>query len=384
MFAKGVDFQGKSNFNFRDSVFCRITFFIFLTALPLWTEIFAGNPVQTSSLTLNPIYAVQEDKGILRLISISANSGKSTLLYTGPLEKGIPVFRKNQMILFQTPSELTLLNLLNGQKSILPGSKDAFPGNSGFFRDRPWLVYSRKSGSNTARWETVLFDYEKESELKVLPGNQPFISPDQKNIYLIGNEVKYSEHGEPSLRVPIHKFSIDTQETSTLAWIETESTTERIQVTDVYGINDDYVVVRVSSEKENRYHFLPSTKGELVSLQQSFFPSKKKSDLPKEQFNLSVSHDGKFIAFSERTEGKLGYVVVVDLRNRQRYESSFIGSFPVFRNGFVYFLADPEIVRASKETANKLYNSFTLYELDFRKDKIRTIANLSGKAELLE
>ncbi|TGK17945.1 hypothetical protein EHO61_10805 [Leptospira fluminis] len=324
------------------------------------------------------IYVVQEDKGILRLISVSPNSGKTRLVYTGAVEKGLPVFRKQNLILFKTSKELSLFNLSLGKSEPILGSQDAFPGNSGFFKEKPWLLFSRKSNN---RWETVVYDYEKRKEEKVLPGTQPFLSADHRYVFLIGNEVKYSEHGEDSLRVPVHRYEPETDSLVTIAWVE--SGKEKLQLLDVYGLSDDLVVVRAATEKENRLYHLTVSQGELVKLDKVFYPSKTNED-PKEQFNVSASSDGKTLVFTERSEGKFGYLVVIDLVLKQRFESAFLGSFPVIKNGVVYFLCDPKFVKGTKETEYKPYSSYTLYSLDYKKDRIRAITPLSGKAEVLE
>ncbi|TGN02821.1 hypothetical protein [Leptospira dzoumogneensis] len=331
---------------------------------------------------MSPVYAVQEDKGILRLISISSINGKTGLVYTGTQEKGIPVFRKQNYILFKTSKDLNLLNLANSKVKTIQGTRDAFPGNSGFLKDKSIVIFSRKNGD---RWETVLYDYEKEKEIKSLPGYQPYVSPDQKNIVLIGNEVRYSEHGEDSLRVPIHKYSLETSELKTLAWIESG----KLQITDVYTIAEDLVLVRVATEKENRLYKLPSLTGELIKFSDPFYPfpvnpQSKEPRENKEQVNISFSPDGKVLSFTERADGKLGNIVVVDLKTKQRYDSSFVGCFPVIKNGSVYFLGDPEFVKQSKDQEYRPYNNYTLYELDYKKDKIRSITPISGKVELLE
>ncbi len=349
-----------------------ILFFSILT----YSSVHSVNPIQTSSIS--PIYAVQEDKGILRLVSISPINGKTGLVYTGSQDKGIPVFRKQNFIIFKTPKDLSLSNLNNGKVKIVKGTSDAFPGNSGFLRDKPILLFSRK---NSNRWETILYDYEKEKESKSIPGYQPFVSPDQKSILLVGNEVPYSEHGEESLRVPIHKFSTDTNTISTLAWIETDR--EKLQITDVYSLTEDLVLVRIATEKENRLYKLPSLDGDLVKLNSPFYPAASGAET-KEQVNISFATDGKIVTFTERAEGKLGNIVVVDLKTKQRYDTSFVGCFPVVKNGLIYFLGDPDFVKSSKDQEYRPYSSYTLYELDYKKDKIRTIAPLFGKAELLE
>lgn len=336
------------------------------------------NLIQSGNEPLSPIYVVQEDKGILRLVSVSPTNGKTKLIYTGALEKGLPIFRKQNYILFKTRSELFLLNLTSGKGKTIVGSKDAFPGNSGFFRGKPWLLFSRKTNE---RWETVVFDYEKEKEVSVTPGLQPFISADQNYVYLVGNEVKYSEHGEDSTRVPIHKFSTETGIITTLAWIETGK--EKLQILDVYSLIDDLVVIRAATEKENKLYILGASQGELVKLDRPFYPPKTDGN-SKEQFSLSVGTDGKSVAFTERSEGKSSYIVVVDLIAKRRFESSYLGSFPIVKNGYAYFLGDPHIVNGSKDGEYKPYTSFTLYALDYKKDQIRVIAPLYGKAELLE
>ncbi|MFB5651053.1 hypothetical protein ACE5IS_10435 [Leptospira wolffii] len=338
--------------------------------------IFSVTPVPASSL--GPLFAVQEDQGILRLVSVSPANGKTGLIYTGAQDKGIPVFRKQNFIIFKTSKELNLLNLSTGKTKAIKGSSDAFPGNSGFLRDKSLLLFSRK---NADRWETVLYDYEKDKELKSLPGSQPFVSPDQKSVLLVGNEVLYSERGEESFRVPIHKFHFDTNQISTLAWIETDH--KKIQITDVYALAEDTVLVRIATEKENRLYKLQTQNGDLVKLNLPFYPSVSGADT-KEQVNISFGPEGKIVTFTERAEGKLGNIVVVDLKTKQRYDSSFVGCFPVVKNGLVYFLGDPDFVKASKDQDYRSYGSYTLYELDYRKDKIRAVAPLSGKAELLE
>ncbi|TGL63349.1 hypothetical protein [Leptospira sarikeiensis] len=356
-------------------IFCSV-----LLILLLQDPIFSVTP--TPVAFMNPVYAVQEDKGILRLISVSSINGKTGLVYTGTQEKGIPVFRKQNYILFKTSKDLNLLNLTNSKVKTIKGTSDAFPGNTGFLKDKSVVIFSRK---NSDRWETVLYDYDREKEIKSLPGYQPYVSPDQKNLVLIGNEVKYSEHGEESLRVPIHKYSLETSELKTLAWVETG----KLQLTDVYMISDDQVLVRVATENENRLYKLPSTTGELVKFTAPFypFPVDPQSKLPKEnreQVNISFSPDGKVLSFTERADGKLGNIVVIDLRTKQRYDSSFVGCFPVVKNGSVYFLGDPEFVKQSKNQEYRPYNNYTLYELDYKKDKIRSITPISGKVELLE
>ncbi|TGK01364.1 hypothetical protein EHQ53_08310 [Leptospira langatensis] len=357
------------------------SFAFYLVRLPFFllflnqTPIYSVNPIPAS--LMNPVLAIQEDKGILRLISITPGNGRTGLIYTSTQDKGIPVFRKQNLILFRTSKELSLLNLNNSKSKTIKGSADAYPGNSGFLRDKSTLLFSRKNGD---RWETVLYDYDKEKELKSLPGYQPFVSPDQKSILLVGNEVRYSEHGEDSMRVPIHKYSLESGELKTLAWIETDK--EKLQITDVYSIADDQILVKVATEKENRLYKLPSLSGELVKLAIPFY-----APLPiteqKEQVNISVSSDGKLLTFTERSDGKLGNIVIIDTKTRQRYDSSFVGCFPVIKNGSVYFLGDPEFVKFSKDRDYRPYNNFTLYELDFKKDKIRAITPISGKVELL-
>ncbi|TGL34680.1 hypothetical protein EHQ52_09280 [Leptospira koniambonensis] len=357
----------------------RILGSIFIITI-LQNPIFSVTPTPVSFMS--PVYAVQEDKGILRLISISSINGKTGLVYTGTQEKGIPVFRKQNYILFKTSKDLNLLNLANSKVKTIHGTRDAFPGNSGFLKDKSIVIFSRKNGN---RWETVLYDYEKEKEIKSLPGYQPYVSPDQKNIVLIGNEVRYSEHGEESLRVPIHKYSLETSELKTLAWIESG----KLQITDVYTIAEDLVLVRVATEKENRLYKLPTLTGELVKFSDPFYPfpinpQSKEPRENKEQVNISFSPDGKVLSFTERADGKLGNIVVIDLKTKQRYDSSFVGCFPVVKNGSVYFLGDPELVKQSKDQEYRPYNNYTLYELDYKKDKIRSITPISGKVELLE
>lgn len=202
---------------------------------------------------------------------------------------------------------------------------------------------------------------------------------------MIGNEVRYSEHGEESLRVPIHKYSLETSELKTLAWIESG----KLQITDVYSIAEDLVLVRIATDKENKLYKLPSLTGELITFLDPFypFPVNPQSKEPKEnreQVNISFGPEGKVISFTERADGKLGNIVVVDLKTKQRYDSSFVGCFPVVKNGSVYFLGDPEFVKQSKDQEYRPYNNYTLYELDYKKDKIRSIAPISGKVELLE
>lgn len=340
------------------------------------SSLFAVTPIPTSSL--GPIYALQEDQGILRLISISTANGKTGLIYTGAQDKGIPVFRKQNFVIFKTSKDLNLLNLSTGKSKAIKGSSDAYPGNSGFLRDKPILLYSRK---NSNRWETVLYDYDKDREIKSLPGYQPYLSPDQKSLLLVGNEVHYSEHGEESVRVPIHKFHFETNQTVTLAWIETDR--QKIQITDVYALAEDAIVVRTATEKENRLFKLNTQTGDLVKLNSPFYPPSSGGE-NKEQVNISFGPEGKTIAFTERAEGKQGNIVVVDLRTKQRYDSSYVGCFPVVKNGLVYFLGDPDFVRSSKDQEYRIYGSYTLYELDYKKDKIRVVTPLSGKAELLE
>ncbi|TGK07458.1 hypothetical protein EHO59_04970 [Leptospira semungkisensis] len=347
-------------------------FLIFLNQTPIYSV----NPIPVS--LMNPVLAVQEDKGILRLISITPGNGKTGLIYTSTQDKGIPVFRKQNLILFRTSKELSLLNLSNSKSKTIKGSSDAYPGNSGFLKDKSVLLFSRKNGE---RWETILYDYDREKELKSLPGYQPFLSFDQKTIVLVGNEVRYSEHGEDSLRVPIHKYSIDSGELKTLAWIETDK--EKLQITDVYAMSEDQFLVKVATEKENRLYKLPSLTGELVKLAIPFYAPLPITD-PKEQVNISIGPEGKLLTFTERSDGKLGNIVIIDTKTKQRYDSSFVGCFPVIKNGSVYFLGDPEFVKSSKDRDYRPYNNFTLYELDFKKDKIRAITPISGKVELLQ
>ena len=80
----------------------------------------------------------------------------------------------------------------------------------------------------------------------------------------------------------------------------------------------------------------------------------------KEQYDLTISDDGRWAAYAERNWNELTYLVVIDLTRGRRKETKVYGSFPHIYGDYVVFVSDPSFVNGGNKDFRQIAN-FALY-----------------------
>jgi hypothetical protein len=150
-------------------------------------------------------------------------------------------------------------------------------------------------------------------------------------------------------------------------------------VTNVEAFARDRFVYRIYDEHEYRYYDQDGRK----------FSSGRgpganwdgPGSLHKEQFDLAVSPDRHFAAFTERNWNELTYLVVMDLASRKRITTRFYGSAPGIYGDYVAFMSDPKFVRGGN-LAFRQIKTYAVYAYHVPTGTLCEVAQYAGVVQV--
>jgi hypothetical protein len=239
-------------------------------------------------------------------------------------------------------STLGLLDMRTGAWSAPPGSErwrytSIVPGS-------PYLI-AGMAGAGDVIDRFGIVDYIQSKEVAAIEPDAAFgVSPDGAVFYT--REGPTPKAGRCKSYVDVLRFHQGA--TEPVLRIVTHDCDSSLDVTEVVGRSREDFVYRVSEEHEHRYLWpdgTPFYSGGHGHMKTGADGGAGMGNA-KEQYDLSFSGDRRFGAFAERNWNELTYLVLVDLERRRRLELPYYGSFPVVREGLLFFSSDPAFVLA--------------------------------------
>ena len=264
------------------------------------------------------------------------------------------------------------MDLGSGETHAVPRAKDLVA--PAFVGARPWVVSVLAAGprADASTFHTRVVDYTTGRAVVTLSGYSPSVAPDGSVLFL-----RAAPTPDSGLASHVEVLRWDGRSTTPVKRIALSEQGGPYSVTEVVALSRDRYLYRVYDEHEYRYYDQddrPFYKG-LGPVNDEVLGAEH-----KEQFDLTVSADGRRAAFTERYWGQLTYLVVLDLAAKKRTATHFYGSFPAIYGDYVAFVSDPSFIRG-RNVAFRQIKKFAVYAYHVPTRTLCKLGEYPGRAQ---
>lgn len=336
-------------------------------------------------LSLSGSYAVAEPllynftDGKTKILELSSGRKEIKEIYSfAGNPPSLPAFSAaNDMLIFKKAKGTVFLVVDVRGRAIRELTKTENCDFPAFTRSKDILFFicdtnPKEADDKKKNWEVQLFDLSKMNIIKKVSGTSPAMALKEDAIFFLGNfDVKKQA-------IPLKILDLKTLKEETMKEVTLSSEGGPYEVTEILGFSRFEYFYKIYDEHEYRFYrqddnalFRPSAKG--------------KEEPYKEQYDLTISDDGKLAAFTERNWNELTYLVVGDAKSGSFYRTNIFGSFPTIDSNTVYFFSDPAFVKAKfTSTEFRQIKQFTLYAYEPKTKALSEIRRFKGIAGFLK
>ncbi len=203
-------------------------------------------------------------------------------------------------------------------------------------------------------------DVTKDSVVSRLEGYAPRVTQDGAVIYLRSPKPPTptdSTQDAPASYVEIMRWT--PRDLKVLGKVQLSSAGGPYSISDLVPLGRGGFAYRLDDEHEHRYYddrnapYWPGQGHRIADAQGA--------TQAKEQYDLTLSRDGKYAAYTERNWNALTYLVVVDLAQQRRIQTRVMGSFPRIYGEHVVFVSDPSFVTAPDTAEFRRIGQYAVY-----------------------
>ena len=240
--------------------------------------------------------------------------------------------------------------------------RDASLMNDVQFLDDRTIVAAVQHDTTGTPWTSSVEvrDIGKDSVVASFMGYVPRVAPGGAVLYLRQQKPTpprdTTEEEQPE---PVEVMRWTNRETRKLTQITLSSEGGPYSVSDLVPLGRESFAYRQDDEHEHRYY--DNVDGAYYPGSGHFIADSAGQEISKEQYDLTLSRDGRYAVYTERSWNSLTYIVVVDLAQKRRIQTPYHGSFPRVYGEHVIFVSDPAFVTAPDTASFRQITQYAVY-----------------------